>query len=84
MGGGKSLCDKEVSEIKYHKDLFILQQGEGEERASKIVWGAFCMEVLHWEISGPEKLKKTKVEENKLHAYIYIIYIYMIVNSKNK
>lgn len=32
-----SWCDKEVSEIKYQKDLFILQQGEGEKRALGIV-----------------------------------------------
>jgi len=42
-----SLCDKEVSEIKYQKDLFILQQGEGEKRALEIVWGVFSIEVLH-------------------------------------
>lgn len=27
------LCNKEVSEIKYQTDLFILQQGEGDKRA---------------------------------------------------
>lgn len=57
-----SLCDKEVSEIKYQKDLFIWQQGEGEKMASEIVGGVFSMEVLRWEISRPEKFYNTKVK----------------------
>lgn len=77
--GRKSLCDKEVSEIKYHTDLFILEQGEARRGLQKL-FGEFSAWRCSTETFQGQRNER-KVQAKTVHIFVYLLLSIRRANS---